>query len=577
MSYLRSNKLQLVGILALIGLLLTVAVFQYRWLGQLSDREHERMRRTLDWATRAVRWEFDRELADLYRNFQVDFRLEESFAEQLADRYSERIETVEGPDILETFYWVNLDEESGLVIEEFTGTGFAELDEWPAGLAHLEPGFADQLRFSDAQFDLLVGPPPLHHTIPALVIQQVFTRPRQTLDELKSISWVIAKLRPDVVLGELIPALSDQYIYGEEDLGYNVGIFDAEDGESLIYSSDAALTPESFDEPDATRDIYALRIWHFNLRQPVNRRAWTVVEESAQAQWSLVVKHQAGSLEAAVATARNRSLALSLGVLAMLGGAIGMIVVSTRRAQRLAAQQMEFVAGVSHELRTPLAVIRSAGENLADEVVHDPERTRQYGDLINQEGRRLSDMVERILLFAKIRSGNQSFQHQPVDIGATIDDAITSHHVMITERSIRIERTVPEDLPPVLGDAAALTSVMQNLLSNALKYSHRDGAINIRARSVDTGKGTEVQIAVDDDGAGVPGSELPHLFEPFFRGERARRAQIQGSGLGLSLVKQVVEAHDGRVEVDSTEGRGTTFLIRLPAAAASISDDPTPS
>ena len=128
---------------------------------------------------------------------------------------------------------------------------------------------------------------------------------------------------------------------------------------------------------------------------------WNIVEESSEPKWDLLVKHQAGSLEAAVTATRNRNLAISLGVFTLLAGAIAMIMVSTRRAQRLAAQQMEFVAGVSHELRTPLAVIRTAAENLADDVVHDAEKTRQYGALINREGRRLSNMVERVLLFAK--------------------------------------------------------------------------------------------------------------------------------------------------------------------------------
>ena len=142
----------------------------------------------------------------------------------------------------------------------------------------------------------------------------------------------------------------------------------------------------------------ALRIPHFDQRVNTNRRIWRVVEESVEPKWMLVVKHQAGSLEAAVATARNRSLALSLGVLMLLGGAIAMIVVSTRRAQRLAAQQMEFVTGISHELRTPLAVIRAAGENLADDVVHDPEKTPHYGALIPMAGRRPSTLASRPFL-----------------------------------------------------------------------------------------------------------------------------------------------------------------------------------
>lgn len=562
MSYLRTNRVQLAGIIVLAGLLLTLAVFQYNWLGQLSESERESMGRTLDWATRVTRWEFDSELADLYRGFQVDYREEESFPEQIAARYSERIATIEGPDILDRIYWVQLDEESGLVLQEFTGVNLATLDEWPEELAPLKAQFADQLRNNDVQFDLPVGPAPLQDDIPALVIQQLFTRQYRTLEEHKSINWIIAKLRRDVIVEQLIPALSAEYIFGEGDFDYNVGVTKADDPTSLVYSSDPALTAASFANPDAERTMFALRIWHLDQRVNTNRRIWRVVEESVEPKWMLVVKHQAGSLEAAVATARNRSLALSLGVLVLLGGAIAMIVVSTRRAQRLAAQQMEFVAGISHELRTPLAVIRAAGENLADDVVHDPEKTRQYGQLINKEGRRLSNMVERVLLFAKMRSGTLQFQHVPVDLLETIDDAIASNGAWTDERSVTVVKEIPEALPQIIGDPAALSSVLQNLVSNAVKYSRRGGTVTIQARTVNAGR--DLQIAIHDQGDGIPGHEIQHLFEPFFRGKRARAAQIQGSGLGLSLVKRVVEAHGGHVEVVSTPGAGSTFLVQLP-------------
>jgi two-component system phosphate regulon sensor histidine kinase PhoR len=225
---------------------------------------------------------------------------------------------------------------------------------------------------------------------------------------------------------------------------------------------------------------------------------------------------------------------------------------------------MEFVAGVSHELRTPLAVIRAAAENLADDVVHDAERTRQYGELINREGRRLSNMVERVLLFAKMRSGNVHFQRRPVDLLAAIEDAVAANNAWAEEGEIKVVKELPEALPRVYGDPTALASVLQNLLSNALKYSRRGGQVMVQARAVKSGDDDAVQIAIHDQGAGIPGHEIPHLFEPFYRGKRARAAQIQGSGLGLSLVKQVVEGHGGSVEVVSTPGAGSTFLVQLP-------------
>ena len=272
---------------------------------------------------------------------------------------------------------------------------------------------------------------------------------------------------------------------------------------------------------------------------------------------------------------RNRNLAISLGVFTLLAGAIAMIMVSTRRAQRLAAQQMEFVAGVSHELRTPLAVIRTAAENLADDVVHDAEKTRQYGALINREGRRLSNMVERVLLFAKMRADNLQFEPQAVDLIATIEDAIDSNNAWSPERSVTVRKELPESLPELMGDPSALGSVMQNLVSNAIKYSREGGTVTIQVRESNTQSGPAIQIAIHDQGEGIPSREIPHLFDPFFRGERARQAQTQGSGLGLSLVKQVVEAHGGEIDVSSTPGAGSTFVVELPGIDNSEASSPT--
>jgi signal transduction histidine kinase len=572
MSYMRANRVQVAGIVVLAGLLFTLAIFQYHWLGQLSDREQERMLATLRWATRVARSEFDSELADLYRGLQVDWNEEPGFPEQIAARYAERVATIEGPDILERIYWVQLDEE-GLWLQEFTGVDFVTLEEWPAELAHLKKEFAGALEHNGEQFSRLLGPAPLQDDIPALVIQQLFTRPRSTLEDYRAISWIIAGLDREAIVGELIPELAAEHIWADGSVDYNVGVTRAGDLSELVFSSDPGLAPERFLEPDAVFDMFALRIWHFDQRIGTNRRIWGVVEESVTPRWQLRVTHEAGSLEAAVSAARNRSLALSLGVLMLLGGAIAMIVVSTRRAQRLAEQQMEFVAGVSHELRTPLAVIRAAAENLADDIVHDPERTRQYGALIDREGRRLSNMVERVLLFAKMRSGNVQFQHVPVDLIAVIDDAVAANKTWAEERSVTVVKELPDTLPAVHGDPAALSSVMQNLLSNALKYCRRGGRVTVQARTIRQGDEDAVQVAIHDQGEGIPSHEIGHVFEPFFRGKRARTAQIQGSGLGLSLVKQVVEGHGGSVDVVSTRGAGSTFLVQVPVGAPSA--DPT--
>ena len=170
---------------------------------------------------------------------------------------------------------------------------------------------------------------------------------------------------------------------------------------------------------------------------------WRMTPPSAP-RWRLLVKHPSGSLEAAVNAVRRRNLLISSSILAVLGASVGLLILSTRRAQELARQQMEFVAAVSHELRTPLAVIRSAGDNLADGVVHDEEQIRKYGDLVRNEGRRLTEMVEQILEFAGIQSGQRGFALRPVAIAPMLHEIVDSSRALIDAAGMQVEYDLPD-------------------------------------------------------------------------------------------------------------------------------------
>src|SRR5262249_18020426 len=140
--------------------------------------------------------------------------------------------------------------------------------------------------------------------------------------------------------------------------------------------------------------------------------------------WQLLVRHRAGSLENAVEQVRRRDLAISFGILLVLGAGLITLVISSQRAHTLGKLQMEFAAGVSHELRTPLAVIRSAAHNLRSGIVHDKEGVEQYAGIVQEEARRLSDMVEEVLLYAETQSGRKKYNLEPIDITDVIDRAI---------------------------------------------------------------------------------------------------------------------------------------------------------
>jgi len=282
--------------------------------------------------------------------------------------------------------------------------------------------------------------------------------------------------------------------------------------------------------------------------------------------WRLVATHAAGSIDAVVGRARRRNLALSFGILVLLGGSAALLVSAARRAERLGRQQMEFVAGVTHELRTPLAVIRSAGENLADGVVKDAAQVKSYGALVRDEGRRLTDLVEEVLELAGADS--RSPARKPVAVPALLKSALAACAPELRAAGITAETEVPEGLPPVLGDEGALRRALRNLIENAIKYGGEARWIGLRAGTARSGAGEFVWVSVADRGLGIPAEEARRIFEPFYRGQEATERRIHGSGLGLSLVRRIVESHGGAVSLERGAERGSVFTLHLPAAAA---------
>jgi signal transduction histidine kinase len=300
------------------------------------------------------------------------------------------------------------------------------------------------------------------------------------------------------------------------------------------------------------------------LRSPAMR----VAEEG----WQVRLQHADGSLEAAVANARARNLWLSFGMLALLVASAGLVVVNAQRSERLAARQMDFVATVSHELRTPLAVIRSAAQNLQAGVVLGHEQARRYGDLIEDEGRRLTDMVEQVLEYAGLSGNRQALRAQAVDVRSLVDEALESCRARLEDGRFEVSVAVPADLPPVMGDADALRRALQNLIANAVKYAADGRWLGVRAELTPRGA-REVRLSVSDHGRGIEADDLPHIFEPFYRGRYAQERQIHGNGLGLSLVKRIADVHSGRLTASSTPGEGATFTLHLPVATGTPEPD----
>jgi signal transduction histidine kinase len=253
---------------------------------------------------------------------------------------------------------------------------------------------------------------------------------------------------------------------------------------------------------------------------------------------------------------------MSFGLLGLLGTGILLIFVSAQRARTLAQRQIDFVSSVSHEFRTPLAVIYSASENLADGVAKEQSQVSRYGAMIKGEGKKLSGMVEQILEFAGANSGKRKYNFREADPGEIVKNALDECLPMLREKHFDVETDIPDDLPSVVADREALSGAVQNLLQNSAKYSNGNKWLRLSAEN----SGGRVKISVEDRGIGISRSDMRQIFQPFFRSKTVVDSQIHGSGLGLSLVKQIAEAHGGKVFAESEAGKGSKFTIDIAAA-----------
>lgn len=537
---------------ALVALLPAVAVLQYRWIGQVSEAERERMQAGL----RRSMALFAAELHDrLRRLVEPLHRTPEETAPEYAQRTARWLQGSAEGRLVRSVYLISIEAEPSLARLN-AGTGELEPAQWPAHLREL------RIRLLDG------GRPGQPRRLPVVTADgaPVFLLPWlrsfrpgppfPPLSRRGPEAFVAAELDLGRLRNDLLPTLAARH-FGDD---YAVRLVSRAEPPRVIYSSAESPARAPADGSIALLDILP----EPPAGVPFGRGPMRAGRPPDAGPWQLLAWHRSGSLEAVVQQARRRNLAVSAAALLLMAGGVLLLVVATRRAQRLAHLQIEFVAGVSHELRTPLAVICSAADNLADGLVRGEEQTRRYGSLLRKEGRRLANMVEQILGLAGIRSGRVQYALHPVGVEAVINAAIADC-APEARSDWTVEKTVEAELPPVMADAAALAQCVRNLVSNALAYAGGGGWVGVSARAVRNNGRREVEIAVTDHGRGIDPEDLPHIFEPFYRGRDALSRQTAGAGIGLSLVKSIVEAHGGSVSVSSKAGEGATFTLRLPA------------
>jgi signal transduction histidine kinase len=222
-------------------------------------------------------------------------------------------------------------------------------------------------------------------------------------------------------------------------------------------------------------------------------------------------------------------------------------------------EQQQFIADVSHELRTPLTVLRGSLEVALEEDRSAEEYREAIGNAI-LEVRHLTRISQNLLLLTRGESGRVTLSFGNLDLGRFASETARDLAQAAADREMELEVSAPGRPVYVFADAGRLQQVLHNLIENALQYSNPGGKICVGVAAAPG----EALLSVSDTGIGIPEDDLPYVFERFFRSKRSRRANPGGSGLGLSIVRWIVEAHKGRVAVESVAGRGSTFTVHLP-------------
>ncbi len=263
-----------------------------------------------------------------------------------------------------------------------------------------------------------------------------------------------------------------------------------------------------------------------------------------------------------------------IGLLVLAIGVGGwLIVADLKRQLALARQKTDFVSNVSHELKTPLTSIRMFAELLAEGRVSDPHKSRSYLNIISAEASRLTRLINNVLDFSRIERGEKKYNFQTCDLTALVRETVQAYRPHLESGGFSFQANVPDQPALIRGDRDALAQVMVNLLSNAEKYSNgqKEITLDIQAQREPL---PHVDVRVLDRGTGVPEESREKIFEQFYRAHDSLSSGIQGSGLGLTLARQIARAHGGDVLYQPREGGGSCFVLRLPLENAAAEKCP---
>jgi two-component system phosphate regulon sensor histidine kinase PhoR len=262
--------------------------------------------------------------------------------------------------------------------------------------------------------------------------------------------------------------------------------------------------------------------------------------------------------------ARRRSeyllISLTLGII--LAGTVFLLYVN-QRERRANQLKSDFISNVSHELKTPLSLIRMFGELLALGKLKSPDKAKEYAEIITRESERLSRLIDNVLDFSRMERGRAAYDFQLGQLAEVVERSLDVYRHRLEREGFKLVTKIDGELPTTMIDENAMTLLLLNLLENAVKYgvvANTPGEIAVYLTRV----GDRLRLVVGDQGPGIPPDEQVRIFDRFYRTRGARGTNVRGSGIGLSLVKHIAEAHGGTVSVESEPGKGAAFIVDIP-------------
>lgn len=506
----------IVAVIGVIGILTLFVLLQYNWLERIADADRERMKRRVETDTTRFAEDFNREIQSAYFNFQTQ---SDSWKVRDWTEFNERYDYWKGnasyPELVRSFTFVSKDLEAQPMRYNARKRAF-EASEVTEELDELRARFIDDKTFKPVYDDRMALVMPIHEG--KMGVERITLRAMHAENPIhkmpEKFGYLVIMLDPAVINERLLPALVQKY-FPEGDLNVSIAskagdaIFQtgAIVGEGDASAPLLSLAPDNFiffSNRELLSKIEGEKGKSVVLNQRVESHTLTRTETNGPTSGTfkielqrgekgepgkprtsmmtgtvagneplkLSVQHTAGSVNAFVTGERNKSFLVGLSIYLLLVGSIIAIVLSALRAKRFAQRQIDFVSSISHEFRTPLAVIYSAGENLADGVARDGGQISRYGDLIKDEGKKLSGMVERILEFAGANSGRKKYNFESANIAEITQSALAACVLVLDENDFTVETSIADGLPSIAADIEALSSALQNLILNAVNRPH---------------------------------------------------------------------------------------------------------